>query len=120
MFDYHLRGICWRYSGFSQTHKIGNIAIIAIIANFVFLYICSSLHYLHHLMLVNEKLEVSGCKRIIFQSCKLIVQSISNGIAKMNLAIVAFLYCGEFVKNSSSTVRKLVSATKCLSLNSMQ
>ena len=59
------------YSGFSQMHKIGNIAIIAIIANFVFPYICSFLHYLQHIMIVNEKLEVSGCKRIIFQSYKL-------------------------------------------------
>ena len=53
------------YSGFSQTRKIGNIV------NFVFSYICIFLHYLHYMILVNVKLEVSGCKRIIFQGCRL-------------------------------------------------
>ena len=46
--------------GFSQTHNIGNIAIIA---NFVFL------HYLYNMMLVNVKLVISGKKRIIFMGC---------------------------------------------------
>ena len=35
------------YSTFSQTAKIGNIAIIA---NFVFKYICSFLLYLYHIV----------------------------------------------------------------------
>ena len=48
------------YAGFSQTHKIGNINIINIIANFLFLFICSFLLYLHHVKLVNVKLDVSG------------------------------------------------------------
>ena len=34
----------------------------------------------------------------------LLVFLILNGTAKMKLAILAFLYCGEIVKNSSSTV----------------
>ena len=41
---------------FLQTHKIGNIGIIA---NTVFRYICSFLLYLHHMMLENVKLDVS-------------------------------------------------------------
>ena len=42
---------------FSQTHKVVNIGIIV---NFVFPNISSSLHHLHHMMLVNVKLDVSG------------------------------------------------------------
>ena len=41
-----------KHSGFSQTYIIDNIDIIA---NFVFTYICSSLTYLKHMMLVNMK-----------------------------------------------------------------
>ena len=41
--------------GFSQMHKIGKIAIIA---NFVFPYICSFSDFVHNMMLVNIKLEV--------------------------------------------------------------
>ena len=32
------------------------------------------------------------------------VQFLSNGKAKMKLAILAFLYCGEFVKNPSDAL----------------
>ena len=46
---------------FLQTHKICNIAIIA---NFLFPYIC----YFLHIMLVNVKLDIGGYKGIIFQS----------------------------------------------------
>ena len=42
--------LAWANWVFLQTHKIANIAIIA---NFVFLYICSFLCYLHHVLLVN-------------------------------------------------------------------
>ena len=57
-------------SSFSKTHKIGNIGIIA---NFVFLNICSFLIqlYLQHVTLVNVKSDVSGHKRITFQGCRL-------------------------------------------------
>ena len=50
--------------GFSQTHKIGNIGIIA---NFVFTYICSSLPYLQYMVLVDIKLDISGCNRLDFK-----------------------------------------------------
>ena len=51
-------------STFSQTHKVGNNGINA---NFVLPYICSFLHYLDHVMLVNVTLDISGYKQIIFQ-----------------------------------------------------
>ena len=51
-------------SRFSQTHKIGNIGIIA---NFVFLDICSFLLYLHYMVLINVKLDINGSKRITFE-----------------------------------------------------
>ena len=55
-------------SGFSQTHKIGNICIIA---NFVLPSIYSFLFYLHGMVLVNMKIDISGCNRITFQGCRL-------------------------------------------------
>ena len=53
-------------SGFSQTHKIGNIGIIA---NFVSPYIYSFLPYLHHMVFANVKLDDNRYKRSIFQGC---------------------------------------------------
>ena len=53
-----------RYLTFSQTYKVDNNGINA---NFVFPYICSFLHYLHHEMSANVKLEINWCKRITFQ-----------------------------------------------------
>ena len=50
------------HSGFSQKHNIGKIAIIV---NFVFPYICSFHHCLHHMMSINMELEVGDCKWII-------------------------------------------------------
>ena len=56
---------------------------------------------MHYAILVNVKLDISGYKRITFQDCILsLVLFISNGTAETKLAILAFLYCGEFVKNS--------------------
>ena len=52
-------------SSFSQTHKVGDVGIIA---NFVFPYICSFLFHLHQLILLNVKLEIKGYVRIIFQN----------------------------------------------------
>ena len=46
---------------FSQTHNI---------ANFVSLHICSLLRYLHHMILINVKLNVTGYQRIPFQGCR--------------------------------------------------
>ena len=48
-----------------REHKIG------IIANFVFPYFCSFLLYLHHLMLVNVELDISGFWTIKFQGYRL-------------------------------------------------
>ena len=49
---------------FLQTQKSGKIGIIA---NFVFPYICRILPYLHHMMLINVKLDVGWYMRIAFQ-----------------------------------------------------
>ena len=57
-----------QYSSFSQKHKIGNIAINV---SFVFPYICSFHLYSQHMMLVNVKLDISGCNRNTFQGCVL-------------------------------------------------
>ena len=67
---YHLwvRHINLFYSWSSQTHRIANIGIIA---KFVFPHICSFLLYMHHMMLVNIKLDISGHKLITFQGYKL-------------------------------------------------
>ena len=67
---------------FSQTYKVGNVGIIA---NFVFPYICSFLLYLHQLMLVNVKLEIKGCRRIIFQGYNALWGQLTfNGRAKQS------------------------------------
>ena len=75
--------------------KIGNNSINV---NFVFPYICSFLHYQNHMMPVNVKLNVSQYKSFTFQCCKFVLQ-IFNGTAKTKMAILAFLYCEEFVNN---------------------
>ena len=57
--------------------------------------------YLHHMMLVNVKLDVSRHNRLHISRLQiLLVFLMLNGTAKMKLAILAFLYCGEIVKNS--------------------
>ena len=54
------------------------------------------------MMLVNMKLYIIGCNKITFQGYRLhLVQLLSNGITEMKLAILAFSFCGEFVKNPS-------------------
>ena len=84
------------YSGFSQTHKIGKNGIIA---SSIFPYIYSSLLYLHHIMLVGIKWDIRGCNRItILRLQTLLGQFLSDETAKTKLMILAFLYCGEFVK----------------------
>ena len=52
------------------------------------------------MMLVNMKLYINGCNKITFQGYRL-HWLLSNGIAEMKLAILAFLFCGGFVKNPS-------------------
>ena len=65
---YHLRRPKQRLDIFTNTHRIGNIGILA---NFLFRYICSFLLYFHIMMLVNVKLDINWHKRITFQGCKL-------------------------------------------------
>ena len=71
-----------RYSTFSHSHKIGNNGING---NFVLPYNCSFLYYLHHMMLVNVKLDVSWYEGLPF---KLADFSILNGLATTKLAAV--------------------------------
>ena len=52
------------HSGFSQTKEVGKIGIICP-------HICSFLLNLQHMMLLNVKLDMSGCNRITFQGCSL-------------------------------------------------
>ena len=53
------------------------------------------------MILVNMKLDVSWHKKITYQGSETsFVKFISNGIAETKLEILAFLCCGEFVKNS--------------------
>ena len=66
-------------------------------AKFLFPYICSFLLYLHYMMLINVKLDITGHKRITFQSSRLHWSS-----SFLKLTIFVFLYCGEFVKTSSA------------------
>ena len=53
---------------FSQTHKFGNIGIIA---NFIISYVCNFLPFFHFMMLVNVKLDIGVFKKIIFHGCRL-------------------------------------------------
>ena len=57
---------CWSTYFFYKSRKLD----IGIFVNFVFHYIHKFLLYLHHMILVNRKLSVSGCK-ILFQGCRL-------------------------------------------------
>ena len=61
------------HSFFSQSHKVGNVGIIA---NFVFPYFCSFLLYLQQMMSIKAKLEIKGYIRIIFQGCVIYVNSL--------------------------------------------
>ena len=62
--DWGLLKFTTSHSSFSQTHKVGNVGIIA---NFVFPYIGNFLLYLHnYIILVNVKLEIKGHMRITF------------------------------------------------------
>ena len=66
------------------------------------IYICYFLHYLDLKMLVNVKIDVSWQKGLHFKVTnfnKLLVFIILNGKAKMKLVMIAFMYCGEIVKN---------------------
>ena len=85
-------------STFSRSHKVGNNDINA---NFVFPHNCSFLHYLH--LYVNKcEIRWSVSKREFLSRLQtLLAFLILNGMAKMKLAILPFLCCGQIVKNSS-------------------
>ena len=90
----------WGKSRFSQTQKIGNIAIIAIIVNFVFQYIFlfRPLFALYDVGKCEIRCHWVQEDYILMMQTSVIEFS-SNGVAKTKLAILAFLYCGRFVKN---------------------
>ena len=89
-------------AGSSQTDKIGNIGVIA---KFVFLYISSFVLNLQHIMLVNVKLDISGCNRITFH---IFVNFLCSSTANAKLAILIFLYCGDFVKNPTLAKHRII------------
>ena len=49
-----------------------------------------------------------GVKGLYFKLEDVIGQSISNGTVKTKLALVAFLYCREFVKNSIPCSKRIL------------
>ena len=73
------------HSGFSRTHKIDNIGIID---NFVLPYFAVPSLVLPYDISNND-----------IRNLWVKADCISTGIVKKNLAILAFLYCAEFVKN---------------------
>ena len=85
------------YSSFSQIHKVG------IVANFVFPYTylqCSSLFSPTDESM--SKVRNQGIGGGFFSRLQTsLVQLILNRRVTTKLAILAFLYCGEFVKNSN-------------------
>ena len=86
-------------SRFSQSHKVGNVGIIA---NFVLPYICSLLLFLGHFAAGKRQIKCQWVQyNCISRFNILLVWYFSNGTAKTKLAILAFLYCGVFVKNSN-------------------
>ena len=94
--------------GFSQMYKIGNIVIISLTLYSYKIAVLSSLF---------TPIDVSKCEI----RCQLVQEhyisrlqtsfiSLVNslyGTAKTKLTILAFLYCGEFLKNSKVTIRYL-------------
>ena len=58
-------------------------------------------------MIVNVKLDITGSKSITFENYKMYFSClfVMAQLNKRKLAILAFLYCGEFVKTSSGNTR---------------
>ena len=50
-------------------HKLTKLPILALLLT-LYSHIFSFLLYLHHMMLINIKLDISGCIRITFQGCR--------------------------------------------------
>ena len=63
-------------------------------------YICSFLPYLHQLILVKVKSEIKEFMRITFPCYTSLDWLTFTSRAKTKLAMLAFLFCGEFVNNS--------------------
>ena len=87
---------------FSQKHKVGNVGIIV---NFDFsIYLQFSSFFLHQLVLYTSKCEIGNqgvYNDYISRLHASLNHLIFDGKAKTKLAILAFLYCGGFVKNST-------------------
>ena len=62
--------------------------------------------FLHHIVLVNATLDSGGYDYISGLQTS-VVQFISNDASKTQLAILTFLYCGEFVENLIVSFRML-------------
>ena len=78
-------------------HKHTQIGNVVIVANYVFPHNDSFFLYLHHIMSVNVKLDISDHKRIVFQGT--LLWSRSFVMTQQNdIGNIVFLYCGEFVK----------------------
>ena len=60
---------------------------------------------LQHIMLVNVKLDISGCNRITFH---IFVNFLCSSTANAKLAILIFLYCGDFVKNPTLAKHRII------------
>ena len=80
---------------------------------FLIPYICSFLLILHHIVLVSAKLDSGGYDYISGLQTS-VVQLISNDASKTKLAILAFLYCGEFVQKSDCFVSYALGMLKLL------
>ena len=81
------------YGFFQQPTKLAILALLPALPSYI---ICSFLIYLQHI-----KLDISGCNRITFQGYRHHWSSpVPMAQLKQGFAILAFLYCGEFFKNS--------------------
>ena len=89
---------------FSQTDKVGNVG------NFVLLLFCCFCH---------TSTDVNKCEiknqdvheNHILRSNATLDEFIFNVGAEMKLALLAFLYCGEIVKNSNTMNKTLTSTS---------
>ena len=87
-------------------HKCTELVILALTPTF-YSYICSFLLYLHYMILVNVKSDVSGCKRISFQGSNFIgIDYHFNVTAKMKLAKLSSFYLWEFLKTFNVHMRQ--------------
>ena len=65
------------------------------------------------MMSVNVKLDVNGCQEdYISKLQNSLAQFMSSGTAKTKSAILVFLYCGKFVKNSIENYHEILGYTE--------